>query len=231
MIQVRSVSVVIPVYNCERYLPEAIESVLAQTYTPVELILIDDGSTDNSRTVAQGFNDRLRYFYQPHSGAAAARNYGIRLAQGDFLAFLDADDLWHEDKLRRQVVILDEAPELDMVFGHVQQFHTPELKDSLESKITFAAEVMPGYSCGSMLARRESFLRAGFFDPDRRMGEFIEWYLKAGEAGLKGAMMPDILLRRRLHENNMGVRLRDQRSEYLRIIKASLDRKAKKELV
>src|SRR5436305_1029668 len=88
------ISVIIPVYNGERYLGEAIESVLAQSYHWLEIILVDDGSTDGSATVAKQFSPAVQVVRQPNLGAGAARNRGIALAQGEFLAFLDADDLW-----------------------------------------------------------------------------------------------------------------------------------------
>ena len=222
-------SVIIPVYNCEKYLSEAIESVMAQAYSPVELIVVDDGSTDNSAEVARRFKDKLRYVYQSHSGAGAARNQGIRSASGDFFAFLDADDIWVQDKLSRQAALFEANPSLDMVFGYIRQFHTPELKESLQEKIYFAQEVMPGYSCGTMLIKKESFFRVGLFDIERSMGEFIDWYLKAIDLKLHSLMLPEVVMQRRLHESNMGVRLQGSRSEYVKIVKASLDRRRKKE--
>src|ERR1700758_706720 len=96
------ISVIIPVYNAEKYLAEAIESVLAQTYRPIEVIVVDDGSTDSSADIAKRFAS-VRYCFQSHSGLGATRNRGIDLSQGKFLAFLDADDLWVEDKLTHQM--------------------------------------------------------------------------------------------------------------------------------
>ena len=100
------VSAIIPVYNCERYLAEAIESVLAQTYRPIGIIVVDDGSTDGSADVAKSFTDpQVRYFYQPNSGQGAARNQGTNLARGSFFTFLDADDLWTDNKLELQLAL------------------------------------------------------------------------------------------------------------------------------
>jgi glycosyltransferase involved in cell wall biosynthesis len=224
------VSVIIPVYNCEKYLLQAIESVLAQTYSPVELIVVDDGSTDESARVAKSFLDKLRYVYQPHSGQSAALNCGIQLAQGGLFAFLDADDLWLENKLSSQVAVFDAQQQLDIVFTHVRQFYSPELKQEIETKYTFT-EIMPGYSSTSMLIKRESFFRVGLFDPSYRLGQIIDWYLKAQEAGLKSFMLPDILVKRRIHDANSGIIRRKDRSEYVRSIKASLDRKRKRGLL
>ena len=107
------VSVIIPVYNGELYLDEAIESALGQPYRPIEVIVVDDGSTDGSAEVAKQFDSPMRYCFQPNAGLGAARNKGISLAQGSFFAFLDADDLWLENKLTRQMALFDKNPELD----------------------------------------------------------------------------------------------------------------------
>ena len=219
------VSVIIPVYNCDRYLAEAIESVLAQTYQPLEIIVVDDGSTDDSAAVAKRFGSLVRYYYQAQSGAAAARNYGLEVAQGSFLAFLDADDFWVKDKLTRQMQVLESEPDVEMVFGHVQQFHSPELDESVKNKIHCPAELMPGYVPGTLLIKREDFLRVGKFETDLQMGEFISWYARATELGLRAKMLPELLMSRRLHETNTGIRQRQSRTDYVRLIKATLDRR------
>ena len=219
------VSVVVPVYNCQRYLPEALESALAQTYRPIEVIVVDDGSTDGSADAAQRFTPPVRYCWQPHSGAAAARNLGVDLATGSYLAFLDADDLWTETKLMRQMEAFDANPALDMVFGHVQQFVSPELAGAGEAPVRYSAEKLPGHVPSAAVVRRDAFLRVGPFEKHWHVGEFIDWYLKANERGLKGLMLSEVVVRRRLHSQNLGLRERESRGDYLRILKASLDRR------
>lgn len=219
------VSVIIPVYNCDRYLDKAIESVLSQTYRPIETIVVDDGSTDGSAEVAKRFASSVRYYFQPQSGAGAARNYGTDLAQGSFFAFLDADDLWVEDKLTRQMEVFDNERELDIVFGHVQQFHSPELNESVRNKIYCPPELMPGYYSGTILLKRDAFLRVGRFETNWQMGEFISWYLRATDLGLSMKILPDLVTWRRLHQTNQGVRQRQAVTDYVRILKASLDQR------
>lgn len=219
------ISVIIPVYNCERYLGEAIESVLAQTYQPIEIIVVDDGSADGSAEVAKRFAPPVRYYYQSQSGAGAARNYGVSLAQGTFLAFLDADDLWVKDKLTCQMQIFDNEPEVNMVFGHVQQFHSPELDESIKNTINCPAELMAGYIPGTMLIKRDAFLRVGQFETNLKMGEFISWYMRANELGMQVKMLSKQLMSRRLHQTNTGIRERQSRTDYVRVLKASLDRR------
>ena len=173
----RMVSTIIPVYNCERYLAEAIESVLAQTYRPIEVIVVDDGSTDRSAEVAKAFADReVRYFYQRNSGLGAARNQGTRLACGSYFAFLDSDDVWVEKKLDVQMAAFDAHPELDMVFGNMTQFVSPELAVHAKAKGERDQKILTGYSACTLLIKRSSFLRVGPFATGWRVGEFIDWY-------------------------------------------------------
>jgi glycosyltransferase involved in cell wall biosynthesis len=225
------VSTIIPVYNCERYLAEAIESVLAQTYRPIEIIVVDDGSTDGSADVAKDFADlQVQYFYQPNSGPGAARNQGTSLARGSLFAFLDADDVWLADKLTLQMATFESNPELDVVFGHISQFHSPELDAHLKAKMGHEGEIMPGCFAGTMLIKRESFFRVGPFATDWRVGEFIDWYSKAMEKGLKSLMLPKVVMRRRIHTTNMGIRERKSQTDYVRILKAALDRRRGKDV-
>jgi glycosyltransferase involved in cell wall biosynthesis len=219
------VSIIIPVYNYEKYLAEAIESVLAQTYQPIEIIVLDDGSTDRSAQTAKCFSPPVQYFYQPHGGAGAARNLGAGFAQGDYIAFLDADDLWLENKLTLQMAVFQSNPDADMVFGHVEQFISPELDEKQKSIIDCPAENMPGYLAGAMVIKKSSFTHAGSFETNWQIGEFVQWYIKVKEKGLKSFMLPEVVLKRRLHTDNMGIRARDSRIDYVRILKASLDRR------
>ncbi len=219
------VSVVIPVYNGERYLAEALESVLAQTYRHIEILVIDDGSTDRSAAIANQYDPAVRYFFQTNGGSSAARNAGVGLARGDYIAFLDSDDVWKENKLMVQMTVFQGSQEVDMVFAHVQQFISPDLDDRRKSSIYCPAEKMPGYVVGTMLIKRESFVRAGLFQTNWRVGEFVDWYMRAKETGMKGVMLPEVVLRRRLHADNMGVQDRVSRTDYARILKAALDRR------
>lgn len=219
------VSVIIPVYNAERYVGEAIASVLGQTYRPIEVIVINDGSTDGSEAAVKQFGGAIRYYAQRNRGLGATRNQGVEFAQGHFVAFLDADDLWVPDKLERQMKHFDDHPHLDMVFGYIQQFYTPELENDLKGKIAYTEEIMKGHSACTLLIKHASFYRAGPFDTEWNVGEFIDWYLKAKEMNLRSDMLPEVVARRRLHDSNMGTRERTHQTDYVRILKASLDRR------
>ncbi len=219
------VSAIIPVYNGERYLAEAIDSVLAQADVPVELIVVDDGSSDSSLRIAEGYETRVRSLRQDHRGAAAARNLGISAARGDCFAFLDADDLWTTDKLALQLHALDADPGLDMVFGLVEPFKSPELDAATSASLFCPAGAMPGHTAVSMLIRREAFARVGPFSESWKIGEVVDWYSRALEAGLRSLMLQRVVVRRRLHSRNTGQTQRADYRDYARILKAALDRR------
>lgn len=225
MKQTDLVSVIIPVYNGDRYLAEAIKSVLAQTYQPIEIIVIDDGSTDLTAEIAQSFNSAVRYYFQPNSGSSSARNHGIELALGQFIAFLDADDLWVEDKISLQITAFKSNPEFDIVCGQVKQFHSPELDEATKSKIYCPPQLMPGNIPSAVLIKRDAFNLVGKFHTNWEIGEFIDWYVRATELHLKTMMLPDLVTLRRLHTANKGVQQRQNVSQYVHILKASLDRR------
>jgi glycosyltransferase involved in cell wall biosynthesis len=218
------ISAIIPVFNCEKYLAEAIASVTGQSLHPLEVIIVDDGSTDSSAAIAQSFTPVI-YCFQKNSGLSSALNRGVDVARGNFLAFLDADDLWTTGKLARQMDVLAQDPSLDMVFAHVQQFCSPELEGTEAARIPDAIQIVPGFCAGTMLIRRQAFLRAGPFNSGLKVGQFLAWYMQAQDNGLCGRMLPDIMLKRRWHTANMGIVEREARSEYARILKASLDRR------
>lgn len=220
------VSVMIGVYNAAPYLAEAIESALTQTYQPIELIVVDDGSDDGSADVARSFGDRVTYAYQDNGGNGSARNHAVTLASGDLFAFLDADDRFVPDKLDRQWAALEADPTLDMVFGHVQEFISPELTAEQSAGVRKpAADPAPWTAPNLMLIKRASYERVGPFSEAVRVGVTVDWYARAMEAGLRSIMLPEVLLERRLHLTNNGLRERDSRSQYLHVLKASLDRR------
>lgn len=219
------VSVVVPTFNCESYLAQAIESVLSQTYEPVEIIVVDDGSTDKSAAVAKSFGKSITYHYQRNNGCGAARNRGIKLAEGYFFAFLDADDIWIKDKLLLQIKAFNEDPELDVVFGHVKQFHSPELDEDIKAAIDCPGELMPGLIPSTVVVKRDSFFRVGLFRTDLKIAEFVDWYARATELGVRTRILPDLVVNRRLHKNNIGIHDREYRADYARVLKASLDRR------
>ena len=170
----RLVSVVMPAYNCERYIGQAIESVLAQTYSRVELIVVDDGSTDGTAAVARSYGDRLRYVYQENQRQAAARNLGIRLAHGELIALLDADDVWLPEKLTRQVGFWEKNPSLGLVYcmaREIDEEGRPLLERSANLRGDCLHDVLMGAGEGILagstaLIPRTVFEALGEFDPE-----------------------------------------------------------------
>lgn len=222
----KKISIIIPVYNGEKYVKQAIESALAQDYANKEVIVVNDGSNDSTQAVLDAFLPRIRAIYQTNQGLGSARNRGVREATGDYLAFLDHDDLWEETKLSIQMKEMDEEDPL--IFGHVQQFICPSLSAEEKSRLSVSEEIAPGYFAGSLLISKKRFLQIGPFFEKKTVGEFVDWYARALEAKVPIVMIPQMILRRRVHNENMG-RNKNMynRLEYLRILKTSLDRQRK----
>ncbi len=214
-----AISVVIPAFNAEQFLVEALASVYAQELLPSQVIVVDDGSKDRTGELARAFGHGVEVFHRQNGGIGAARNTALALCSGDLLAFLDADDVWPVDRLRRLAERLNAEANLDGVFGHVVEFGEG-LQDS-------APQV--GALASSMLIRRTSFERVGPFREDIRIGEFIDWYARAKDAGLKFARIPEVVLRRRLHESNTGRLQRDARPDYVNVLRAALHRRREAE--
>jgi len=218
-------SVMIGVFDAAQYVGEAIESVLAQDYEPIELIVVDDGSTDGSGEVAHGYHG-VQVIRQDNAGNGAARNRAVEAATGELYAFLDADDRFTPGKLRLQKAALDADPNLDMVFGHVQEFLSPELDEQTRAGLRPPApEPMPWTAPNLMLIRRESFHRVGPFTTAVRVGVTVDWFARAAEAGLRHAILPEVVLERRLHTQNNGLRESASRSQYLEVIRQAMERR------
>ena len=215
----------ITVYNGAAYLAEAIESVLAQTYAPIELIVLDDGSTDASGDVALSFGSALRYKRQGNAGMGAARNSALELASGQYFSFLDADDRFRPDKIERQMQVFEMDPSVDVVFGHMTEFVSPDVDEDAAELLREPVHDQAWRTPNLMLVRRAAFERVGSFSTELRVGIGVDWYSRGIENGLKEFVLPHIVLERRLHAGNNGVRQRDARLQYLHVLKASLDRR------
>jgi len=218
-----AVSVVIPAFNADRYVRDAIRSALTQTHTPMEVIVIDDGSSDTTGATARHFASRVRVIRQAHQGIGAARNRGIHEARGELIALLDADDLWERDKLARQVALLERDPTLDLVFGGVEQFVSPEL-DPPTTPVRYVSS-STGRIASAVLMRAAVVARVGPEREDLGLGEFIDWFDRAIAAGCRVSEVEGTVTRRRIHATNTGIRLRGSRGDYARVFKDVLDRR------
>ena len=226
----QTVSVIIPVYNSEQFLAEAIESVLAQTYPANELIIVDDGSTDRSREIAVSYPE-VTYIYQSHIGVATARNRGIQESRGHYLAFLDADDVWLPDKLSLQIRAFNNDQTLEIVSGYVEQFVNQELDAPGEKKYAFPDRPLAGYLPSAILIKRSVFNKTGLFHENYQVGEAISWFSHALEMDVNLLILPNVVARRRIHGNNLSIiNQNDKSSEMIRILKYLIDRKRAKKL-
>lgn len=217
----REISCVIPVYNGERFLAEAIDSALAQTHPPVEILVIDDGSTDGTAEVAAGYRSHVTYCFQEHTGPATARNRGIETARGDLVAILDADDRWHPEKLARQAARFAARPELGISLTHMRNVWVPELAhEEQQLRGTFASPL----SIQSLVARRELFATLGLFDVEAWHKDVIGWLIRAYQHGAVVDTIPEVLVDRRIHQMNLS-RRRDERDadELLTLAKILID--------
>ncbi len=221
------ISVVIPVYNAERFVGEAIDSILVQAHPHKEIIAVNDGSADGSEAILRHYEPRLRWISQKNTGISGALNKGLDFARGDLFGFCAADDLWAPDKLQRQLEVLDADDDLDMVFGNVEQFISPEVDSQERLKWVCPRDPMPGYHTGTMLIRRAAFWRVGAFENRWKFGEFLDWFARAQELGLRHVMLPEVVYRRRIHGANMTILERDSQRDYLHILKTKLARNRK----
>jgi glycosyltransferase involved in cell wall biosynthesis len=223
-----AVAAIVAVRDGERYLTEALDSILAQTRQPAEIVVVDDGSRDGSPRIAEGYAPEVRCLRRPPRGPSAALNTGIEATSGELLAFLDADDLWLPKKLELQCEALARDPSLDMVFGTIEQFVSPELGSAARARLRSPQGPAPGKVKGAMLVRRSSFERVGAFDPGRTVAEFIDWYARAMEHDLRDEVLPELVIRRRLHEHNLGRTGFVGRVEYAQALGAALRRRSRR---
>ncbi|HEY9623085.1 MAG TPA: glycosyltransferase [Crinalium sp.] len=203
------VSVIIPTYNGDRYLAQAIDSALAQTYRDHEVIVIDDGSTDRTKVILQAYGGRIRAISQKNQGVAIARNHGIAVARGELVAFLDADDVFLPDKLAAQVAVFDTHPWSGMVhsgwqritasgalLNAVEPWHTvPKL--TLENWLRWKP-VLPS----AMMIRREWLQRSGGFDPRFPPAEDTELVLRLALMGCEADWLRQVTVCYRQHEDS-----------------------------
>jgi glycosyltransferase involved in cell wall biosynthesis len=212
------VTAVIPARDSARFLPDSIGSILAQEPAPAEIVVVDDGSTDGSGEIAAAL-PLVRLVRQPPLGIAAARNAGARAARTEWLAFLDADDLWLPGKLARQLAALAAEPGLDGVFTQIRnEFVAPELRRRYRAVEGDVA----GFHASTLLVRRAALLATGGFDETLRRAEFVDWYARARDAGLLFRLLDGVSVLRRIHGGNATLDGAGRDEEYLRMARARI---------
>jgi glycosyltransferase involved in cell wall biosynthesis len=215
-----SVTAIVQVFNGERFVADAIRSIQQQTVPPQEIIVVNDGSSDATDRVVRGFGDQVRYLGQDNQGPAAARNAGIAMATGELICFLDADDLWHPEKQQRELARLAERPELDIVFCGMRNVAFDEHSGFDPGRWP----IIPISPC-TMLARRAVFERIGVFDPKLRRGEDTEWYVRMMMRQVKYEVLPEILLERRIHGQNLTTDHASSPMDVVPLLKQVLDQR------
>ncbi len=219
------VSVIIPAYNGDRYIGEAIDSILAQTYRDYEIIVADDGSTDNTRQVVKQYGNQIQYLSQINQGVAASRNLGLKASQGEYIAFLDQDDIFLPHKLASQVALLKQNPSLGMVNsgwqivneqGEVQAAVKPwqqipnlNLADLIIWKPVFL---------GAMLFRAAWLKRSPGFDTTLEQTPDVDLVLRLAAMGCTAAWVEQTTVKYRQHESNASNNTLLQAQELDRIV-------------
>lgn len=229
----RLVSVVIPAFNSERFLAEAIESALVQTYAPVETIVVDDGSSDDTVAVARA-HPGITLIEQENSGPSAARNRGFAASHGEFVAFHDSDDLMTPDKLAVQVGYMLENPGVGCVLAEQELIVEAGAELPFWVEGTKVETVMPPRPPEledepmvhpmTMVVRRETFELVGDFDESMRAAEDFDWMLRAAEEKVEIARLSEVLLRRRVHPDSLTQDAAASRAGLFRAFKARIER-------
>jgi glycosyltransferase involved in cell wall biosynthesis len=218
----RLYSVIIPAFNAERTLAAAIDSVLSQTFSPATIIVVDDGSTDQTACVARFYAPRVIVLRQSNCGPGAATTRGLEVAKTPFIATLDADDIWLRDKVTRQLDRFDQDPSLHAVFGRVQLFrHLEAFRED--------APTHDNWGRTTMMIRREAALSIGpIIDPPNRCGDMIDWISRARESNMRLELMLEVLALRRIVPGSLSDNCTKRGEGYLHVVRAALERKKRK---
>ena len=218
------VSVIVAVRNGERFLASAITSILDQDYRPLEIIVVDGQSQDNTATIAKSF-EQVRYIPQANQGIADAYNTGIAAARGEIIAFLSHDDCWMPKKLSAQVSHLMAHPEVAYTITMMKFF----LEPGHAIPRGFKSELLEGEHVGkimeTLVARKSLFDALGAFDSGMALAEDADWYARAHDHKIPMAILPEVLLHKRVHDGNASSDARTSNRELLKALKRSIERK------
>jgi glycosyltransferase involved in cell wall biosynthesis len=219
------ISVIIPVHNGERFLAGAVQNVLDQAYEPLEVIVVDDGSTDGTAGVARTLPSSIRCLAQPNRGPSAARNRGLQVAAGDTVAFLDVDDRWSPCALTVLAPVLQLQPSVDIAQGLIRQMRWDgSYNQGGGLRFEAVSEPYQFINIGSALYRRSVFDKVGRFDENLRENEDTDWFLRAWECNVSKLVVNEVTLYYRLHDRNMSLAQVTPHQGLLRMIKRHLDR-------
>ncbi|MEY2447624.1 MAG: hypothetical protein QOH79_1100 [Acidimicrobiaceae bacterium] len=209
-----SVSVVMAAWNAERFIEEALASAVGQSTPPAAIVVVDDGSTDATASLAASFDDSVTVLSREHAGIGAARTAGIAATTTDLVAFLDADDVWMTHKLERQLALIDDDPAVEAVFCLMDEFNDPVHRPP--AGVRAPRRGVPAALSSAALLRRELVERLGPFEATP-VGEWVGWWARARAQDVNEACVPEVLLHRRLHDDNNSFRRDDHGSTFLEI--------------
>lgn len=213
--------VVIPAFNAAATIAETLRSVLEQTIAAEEILVVDDGSTDDTAELVLAMGDPVRLLRQDNAGPGKATTAGIMVLSTPLVAMLDSDDLWLPHKIERQLAHLDRSPQISGVFGHIRNF-----RDNRPEEPT--SPPVPGWSRSTMMFRREMLEAVGpILDPEGRRGEMIDWIARAREAGFRLDMIDEVLALRRIRPGSLSYGRDPARDRgYLEVARLALKRRA-----
>jgi glycosyltransferase involved in cell wall biosynthesis len=221
------VSVIVVVSNGERYISSALHSIIRQNYSPFEIIVVDGQSVDRTAAIVHSFKS-VKYLHQAEQGLAHGRNMGIESARGELIAFLDSDDLWTPHKLSVQIGYLLQSP-VQYVNAWVKLFVEPGY--GLNSRYTkkFLEQAHIGRTPGTLIARRSVFDIIGLFSNDFSIACDVEWFMRANACKISMAIIPEVLLYKRIHNNNLSSNMIVNKREIMTVIRQSLMRQRHQE--
>jgi glycosyltransferase involved in cell wall biosynthesis len=221
------VSVIIPTYNRAEYVNDAIECILNQTYSNIEIIVVDDGSTDHTQETLKKYSNakNFRYIYQENRGPAGARNSGLRTSEGEYIQFLDSDDLITPDKIQLQVDYMKEHPDCDIIYSDVRFFHGNDhehlfnrhlefFSDNIFENIIYKVFIV----IHSALIRRRVIEKIGPFDEALKRGEDPDFWIRASLAGMKFDYHDKPLALYRIHDIQVSKSRIENRKTLIKII-------------
>lgn len=219
------IDVIIPVLNLEKYIKQAIESVLVQKFIH-KVHIVDAGCKDQTISIVEGINSSQIDIIRDNGklNASQARNVGILASKASHISFLDGDDFWLSDKIEEQLSYLKENPD-NISFSKVEQFHSEDLSEIDIKKIKIHSKLSSAPHVGTMICSRKTFDTVGLFDESLNYGEFIDWFIKAKNKKIGYNVINKVFMKRRIHETNTGRIRKKDRIDLIKILKRSISEK------
>lgn len=218
-----AVSVVLPVYNGEAHLEETVRSVLNQSYPGIQFIVVDDGSSDRSAEILADY-PQIDVLRQTNSGVPVARNAGAERSTGEFLCFIDQDDLWHVDKVQKQLDAFATDPELAYCTTGQIWYLSPGVERPHWCLPEWLDKPVAGFSPSTLMIRRDAFQEAGRFDVTLPVGSDTDFFFRLKDARAKHVQLNEVLVRKRVHVNNQSLARTALRNDIMITLRRSIER-------